>query len=217
MREIVGVVRDTRWRGLDREISPEIYVPHAQLPFIGQVPFKMALVVRTAGEPQGLAKIIEAEVQSLDKDLPVTNLKTLEAYYGEVIARPRFNALLVLHFAGAALVLTAVGLYGVLSYAVSSRTREIGVRLALGARGRNVLALIVGQGMRLALIGLTAGLAGAFVAARVLESMLYGVSAGDPVTFAGVSALLIAVCGLACVVPARRAARVDALVALRAE
>ena len=212
MREIVGVVGDVKHRNLSAESGPEVYVPHAQVPFS-----TMAVIVRTETEPQSITAAVQREVRSLDKDLPLINVRTLDEYVSTSVERPRFNTLLLGIFAAVALILTAVGLYGVLAYTVAQRTHEIGIRMALGAQTRNVLRLVIGQGMLLALIGIGTGLAVAWMVTRLLASLLYGISARDPVTFAGVALLLSAVALLACYIPARRATRVDPVIALRYE
>jgi putative ABC transport system permease protein len=160
---------------------------------------------------------IRSEVQSMDKNLPMYNIKTLDQYIASSVSQPRFNMLLLCIFASAALLLTIVGLYGVLSYAVTERTHEIGVRMALGANTADVLKLIVKQGMGLTLIGVALGLLGAYAFGQITESLLFDVKATDPFTFIIVALILTVVALVACLVPARRAARTDPMVALRYE
>ncbi|MDQ3917552.1 MAG: FtsX-like permease family protein, partial [Acidobacteriota bacterium] len=152
-----------------------------------------------------------------DKDLPVYSIKTLDEYLASSVAQPRFNTLLLAIFAGLALVLTIIGLYGVMSYSVIQRTHELGIRIALGAQTRDIQKLVLGQGMVLTLIGIGIGLLGAFALTRLMRSLLFGVSATDPLTFVAVSLLLAAIALLACLIPARRAMKVDPMVALRYE
>jgi putative ABC transport system permease protein len=156
-------------------------------------------------------------VLTLDKDQPVYSIRTLESVLSESVAGPRFRTMLLGVFAGVALILASVGIYGVISYGVSQRTQEIGIRMALGARATDVLKLIVNHGMKLALIGVAIGLAASFALTRLLVSLLFGVTPTDALTFAGVSSLLVAVTLIACYIPARRATKVDPLVALRSE
>jgi putative ABC transport system permease protein len=212
MREIIGVVGNVKFEDLTTEFSPESYIPYGQLQW-GSV----TIVARSAKDPQGLAKPIASVVQSLDKDLPTYAPKTLEQYLNGTIAIPRFNTFLLAVFAALAMILTAVGLYGVISYTVAQRTHEIGIRMALGAQPGDMLRLVVGQGMRLALLGVGLGLVAAFGLTRFLSSLLFGVSSTDPVSFAVVVTMLVAVVLLACYIPARRAMRVDPMVALRYE
>ncbi len=212
MREIVGVVGNVKFEDLTTEFSPESYIPYGQLQF-GSV----AIVARSGKDPQGLAKPIASVVQSIDKDLPTYAPKTLEQYLSGTIAIPRFNTFLLAIFAALAMILTAVGLYGVISYTVAQRTHEIGIRMALGAQPSDMLRLVVGQGMRLALLGVGLGLIAALGLTRFLSSLLFGVSSTDPVSFAVVVMMLFAVVLLACYIPARRAMRVDPMVALRYE
>jgi putative ABC transport system permease protein len=212
MREIIGVVSDIKHRQLNEEPRAEVYIAHAQNPRP-----TMFYVVRTTNDPTSAIAAIRSEVQSLDKDLPMYNIKTLEQYISSSVSQPRFNMLLLCIFASAALLLTIVGLYGVLSYAVTERTHEIGVRMALGAKTTDVLKLILKQGMGLTLIGVVLGLAGAYALAQITESLLFGVTATDPVTFIVVSLILTGVALVSCLVPARRAARTDPMVALRYE
>ena len=212
MREIVGVVGDVRNRGLDTPARPAFYEPITQVPFP-----QMSVVVKTTGDPHSMIPTITREVTQFDKDLPVFSVKTMDEYLASSVAAPRFNTTLLSIFAGVALVLTIIGLYGVMSYSVAQRTNEIGIRLALGAQTGNVVSLVVAQGLRLVLLGLAIGLAGAFAASRIVKSLLFGVTTKDPLTFALAAGLLGAVGLLACYLPARRATKVDPIEALRCE
>jgi len=212
MREIVGVVGDVRNRGLGTPARPAFYEPITQVPFP-----QMSVVVKTTGDPHSLIPTITGEVTRFDKDLPVFSVKTMDEYLASSVAAPRFNTTLLSIFAGVALVLTIIGLYGVMSYSVAQRTNEIGIRLALGAQTGNVVSLVVFQGLRLVLLGLAIGLAGAFAASRIVKSLLFGVTTKDPLTFALAAGLLGAVGLLACYLPARRATKVDPIEALRCE
>jgi putative ABC transport system permease protein len=174
-------------------------------------------VVRTDDDPQAIAANIRGAVWDVDKDLPVTRIRTMEEVRSLSVMSPRLNLLLFGLFAALALVLATIGIYGVTAYSVAQRTREIGIRIALGARANDVLRLVVGQGARLALIGVVLGMVGAFALTRLMASMIYGVSAADPLTFFAVAFLLVFVALTACYIPARRAMRVDPLVALRYE
>jgi putative ABC transport system permease protein len=174
----------------------------------------MALVIRTAGDPASFASAVRREVQAIDKDQPVYNLRTMEDVVMNSIGAQRVSMLLFTVFAGAALLLAAVGIYGVMAYSVTQRTQEIGIRMALGAQAGDVLRLIIQQGMTLALIGLVAGLLSALALTRVIASLLFGVGATDPETFIAISLLLTLVAFLACYLPARRAAKLNPLIAL---
>jgi putative ABC transport system permease protein len=209
---IAGVVADTKRQGLDANVRIECFLPHAQSPARA-----MELVVRTGDNPLALARTVREAVWSLDKDLPLSEIQTVEQMFGERTAPRRFNLLLFGVFAAVALVLAAVGIYGVMSYTVAQRTHELGIRLALGAQSRDVLRLILGKGLALALLGVTLGLLAAYGLTRWLATLLYGVSATDTLTFALIAALLLGVALLACFIPARRATKVDPIVALRCE
>ena len=211
--EIVGVVGDVKHDGLDAAPEAAYYLPYQQ----ATLPF-MTLVVRGAGgNPAALVAGARTSVAQLDKDLPVTDIKPMSDWLSASVAPRRFNMLLLGGFALLALCLAAVGIYGVMAYSVAQRTHEIGVRIALGAQTRDVLRLVVGQGMTLTLVGVAAGLLGALALTRVLATLLFGVTATDPLVFAGVTLLLALVALLACYIPARRAARVDPMIALRQE
>jgi putative ABC transport system permease protein len=210
--EIVGIVGDVKHYGLDQTTTMQTYEPYTQQTFTS-----MMLVVRTAGEPTSLTAAIRNEVLSLDKEQPISNIRTLDQFVSTSIAQQQFSMLLLGVFAAVAMVLAAVGIYGVLSYAVTQRTHEIGIRMALGAGQGDVLRLVVGHGMLLTLIGVGAGLAAAFGLTRLMSALLFGVSATDPLTFTLIALLLITVALLACTVPARRAMKVDPMVALRYE
>jgi putative ABC transport system permease protein len=210
--QIVGVVADVRSLELGAEPSPEMYTSYLQDPFAG-----MSYVVRSSVEPESLVPAVREAVRGVDRAQPVADVRTMEQIVTEAAAQPRFNSLLLGLFASMALVLAAAGIYGVMSYSVTQRTHEIGVRIALGAQSGDVLRFIVGQGMAMALTGVGAGLACALVLTRVMSSLLYGVSATDPATFAAVALLLTAVALLASYLPARRATKVDPMVALRYE
>ncbi|MFL6333876.1 MAG: ABC transporter permease [Pyrinomonadaceae bacterium] len=210
--EIVGVVGDVRHRGLDVDTRPEMFFPHTQTPSR-----QMTLVVRSAGDPAALAGPLRERVRAIDRDQPVGNVKTMEEWVSESVASRRFTAALLGVFAAAAAALAALGLYGVVSYTVAQRTHEIGLRVALGARPRDVLRLVIGQGMALTLVGTAIGVAAALALTRLMASLLFGVGATDAGVFVAVPVLLAAVALLACYFPARRATKVDPMVALRYE
>jgi putative ABC transport system permease protein len=212
MREIIGVVGDVRNRSLDTAPKQAYYVPQTQVPFD-----QMVMVVKTLDDPHNLISAATKQVAAMDQDIPVFGVKTMEEYLSTSVAAPRFSTTLLTIFAGVALVLTVVGLYGVMSYSVAQRRNEIGIRLALGAQSRDVLLMIVKQGSLLIGLGLVIGLSGAFALTRLIASMLFGVTAKDPLTFTAVGALLAAVALLACYVPAWRATKVDPMEALRYE
>lgn len=209
-REIVGVVGDTKTTRLEAASEAQIYVPHAQ----DATWNFMALVIRTAGDPASVAAAVRREVQALDKEQPVYNVRTMKDVVMNSIGTRRVSMLLFSLFAGAALLLAAVGIYGVMAYSVTQRTQEIGIRMALGAQAGDVLRMVVRQGMTLALIGIGVGLAGALGLTRLIANLLFGVNAADPLTFAAISLLLGTVSFLACYLPARRAAKLDPMKAL---
>ena len=211
-REIVGIVSDVSHFGLTQDARPAMYFPHAQSPARG-----MSLVVRTASNPLALTASIRNQVSSLDQNLATSNVMTLEELVGSSLAEPRFTLLLLGSFAGVALVLSAIGVYGVVSYSVSQRSHEIGVRMALGAQVSDVLRLVIAQGMTLVLGGVGVGLVAAFALSRVMSKLLYGVSPTDVTTFAATSLILTGVALGACFVPGRRATRVDPMESLRYE
>jgi putative ABC transport system permease protein len=215
---IVGVVADVKQGGLDQKTGTELYFLQDQAPeTVGFSPRTMYLMVRTQGDPMALAGAVRSTVRQMDPALPVAELKPMDRVLADSMGRPRFIMVLVMLFAALALILAAVGTYGVLSYAVQQRTREIGVRMALGAQLGQVLRMVLGQGARLAGIGLLLGVVGAVALRRILASLLFGVTATDPLIFVLVVALLALISFLACLVPAQRAARIDPLLALRSE
>ncbi|MGA9771425.1 MAG: ABC transporter permease [Blastocatellia bacterium] len=209
---IIGVVKDTKPRALDGESVAEMYMPYDQQPELG-----MSLMIRTTNKPETMASAVRSELQALDGNQPVYSIRTLDSVLSESVATPRFRTFLLGAFAAVALILAVVGIYGVISYSVAQRTHEIGIRMALGAEARNIFKLVIGQGMLLTAIGVMIGLTGSFALMRFLSSLLFGVSATDTITFASITALLSLVALLACYVPARRATKVDPMIALRTE
>ena len=212
-REIVGIVDDVRRKGLDSDVQPEMYFSYVQKP-----ERRLNLVIRSTMEDASLlTPAARAEVKAFNPRQIIWRAQTLEQMLSTSVAPRKFNMMLLGIFAGVALVLAAVGLYGVMSYSVSRRTQEIGIRMALGAKRTDVLRMVVRQGMTMTLIGLALGLVGVIALSRVMVGLVYGVSPTDPFTFAGVSMVLLVVALLACLIPARRATRVDPIVALRSE
>jgi putative ABC transport system permease protein len=196
-----------------------MYSDYNQIPdqFFAQATSAMSLVMRTTPDPSSLVAAVRNQVLDIDKDQPIYNIKPMSELIAASMSQQRFAMLLLTVFGGVSLTLAAVGIYGVMSYSVTQRSHEIGIRMALGARGSDVLSLVVGQGLRLVLFGVAIGLAGAFALTRVMSSLLFGVSATDPLTFVVTSIVLSGVALVACFVPARRAARVDPMVSLRYE
>ncbi|HVG29686.1 MAG TPA: ABC transporter permease [Pyrinomonadaceae bacterium] len=212
-REIVGVVGDVRHAGLDEPATPEFYVPYTQV-----LTARLTVVARSASDDTaGVAGALRGVIRRTDKDSPVYNVRTMEELLAASVAKRRFNMILLGGFAAVALVLAALGIYGVISYTVTQRTHEIGVRVALGAQPGDVVRMILSQGMRLTLLGVGVGLLGASALTRVMSGLLFGVSATDPVTFGGVALLLAGVAFVSCLLPARRATKVDPMIALRYE
>jgi putative ABC transport system permease protein len=213
MHEIVGVVGDARQWGLSRQPSAEIYFSFAQLS-LGQ---EATLVIRTAGEPATLIGPVRNAISDISREAPITRIRPMTQVVADSMASSRFNMILMTIFAGVALLMASIGLYGVISYMVSQRTHEIGIRMALGASRPSVLGLVLRNGMSLALMGVGVGLAAAFGLTRLITTLLYGVSPTDPITFGVISLVLTGVALAACVVPAHRATRVDPMIALRYE
>ena len=209
---VVGVVGDVQTAALDQKPMPQIYRPYSQGPAT-----QMSLVIRSAGDPAALSRSVRAEIRAMDAGLPVEGLRTMREIVSESVAERRFQMVLILTFAGVALALTLVGIYGVVSYAVLRRTSEIGLRMALGAQPGDVLRLVLAQGLAPVMAGLAGGALGAMMAARALGSFLFGVGALDPWALGGVGGLFLLTAAAACYLPARRAARVDPLLALRDE
>jgi predicted permease len=208
---VVGVLQDVR-QSLAGEVSPAVYLPFEQSPFP-----RMSLVIRSQVPPESLARAVREQVEAIDKDLPVYEVETMDSVMAGETASQKFNAYLLGFFAGLAVLLAAVGIYGVMAYAVSQRTREIGIRMALGAAPSQVRGMMLRQGMWLTLMGIMCGLAASFALTRLMRNLLYGIKPTDPVTFAGVSAILLVVAMVACWIPARRATRVNPTIALRYE
>jgi len=212
MREIVGVIGDVKQSGLGTEAAPEVYAPLAQSPF-----GTMFLVIRTANDPRSLVEAVRRRVASADKNVPIYHVATLDQYFAQSVAEPRFNTLLLSALAGLAVLLACLGVYGVMSYIVVQRTHEIGVRMALGAEADKVLRWVLGRGFLLSSLGATIGLVVSFGFAHLLSGLLYGVRVTDAPIFAVAPLTLLCVAALASYIPARRAAKVDPMIALRYE
>jgi putative ABC transport system permease protein len=213
---IVGVVEDTKNTGMDKPAAPELYLQAAQIAQFG-LSTNMNFVVRTDGDPEALVSAIRGAVREVDPSLPVYGLRPMSEVVARSMVQPSFLSLLLATFSSIALFLAAIGIYGVMAYSVAQRTQEIGVRMALGAQRLHVLRLIFGQGFWLLAIGVVVGLGGAFALTRLMRTLLFEVTATDPLTYTAVVGLLAVVALLACYIPARRAAKVDPLVALRYE
>ena len=215
---VVGVAKDVKQGGLDAKTGTEVYFLHSQMPqTLDGASDDMYLLIRTKGDPLSIVSQARREVQALDPTLPMADIRPLETVVFESVAQPRFITGMALLFAVVALMLAAVGTYGVLSYSVEQRTQEIGVRMALGAQARQVLGMVLRQGVGLVAIGLVLGVLLALALRQVLAGMLFGVAATDPTIFASVVVVLSVVSLMACYLPARRATRIDPLVALRSE
>ncbi len=212
LREVVGVVKNTVVANIGETPQPLAYLPITQ-----DYSPAVTLQVRTSGRPESVVAAVREQIQALEPNMAITNVQTVEGIVSQGLWAPRMGAALLSVFGVLALILAAVGVYGVLSYSVTQQTREIGIRMSLGAHRAQLLGLVIGQGMRLALAGLALGLLAAFVLSRMLSSLLFGISAHDPLTFAGVTLTLLLVAVLACYIPARRATRVDPIIALRYE
>jgi putative ABC transport system permease protein len=210
--EIIGIVADNKSTGLDSSVRPIVYYSHSHFPFP-----MMTFVVRTWAEPAALTRSLIGTIHEMDPNQPVSNVRTMDEVLSESVAQPRFQATLLGVFAGLALVLAAVGVYGVMSYTVGQRTREMGIRLVLGASPGGLQGMVIRQGLRVALIGLALGAAGSLALSRVMQTLLFEIQPTDPLTFIGVTALLAIVAVLACYLPARRASGVDPITALRYE
>jgi putative ABC transport system permease protein len=209
---VVGIVSDARRRSLDAPPRPAVYLPYTRfmLPYFGAL-------IRTNRGPAAITPVVKSIVAQLDPDLPIGDVQTIEDIIETSTGEPRFRSYLVTGFAVLALVLAAVGVYGLISFTVTQRVPEIGVRLALGASPRQVFAQVIGQGVRLAVVGVVIGLLAAFAAATVVHGLLFDTSATEPLVYTSLSVLLLAMAALACYVPARRAMRVDPMTALRSE
>jgi len=218
MRRVIGVVNETKQRSLSHPAPQSVFIP------IGQATESMkeqtryaSFAMRATGDPLTLSEAVRGEMRQLDPAVPVQGLRSMEQLVSRSVAPQRFNMSLLGLFAALGLVLAAVGIYGVMAYGVSQRTHEIGLRMALGARGGDVMKMVVRQGMALAMVGVAIGLIASYALTRLMKTLLFGVSATDPLTFAVMALSLGLIALLACWIPARRAAKVDPMIALRCE
>jgi putative ABC transport system permease protein len=211
--QVIGIIGDVKYNGLAERVQPAIYLAAAQAPTPS-----LSLIVKTeAADPLTLTEAVRGEVSRLDPELPIAQIRTMEERLAGALAQPRFRTLLIALFAAVALILACIGIYGVMSYSVSQRTHEIGIRMALGAKGGDVLRMVIRQGLTVAATGIVIGLGGSLALTRLMNSLLFGIGATDPLTFAA-TALVLAVTALAaCYLPARRATKVDPMIALRYE
>jgi putative ABC transport system permease protein len=214
---IIGIIKDVKHRGLDVEARPEMYIPYLQPPLPNWNVQSMFLAVRTGDEPQNLIPFLRNAVQEIDKEQPIYNISTMQGLLAKSTASRRFNLMLIGSFSALALLLATIGIYGVMSFTVTQRTQEIGIRVALGAQSRDVTMMVIKQGITFVLIGVAAGIGASFALTRLIENLLFKVSTTDIMTFSVVSIFLTGVALLACFVPARRAAKTDPMVALRYE
>jgi putative ABC transport system permease protein len=210
--EIIGVVKNVKDAGMQSEPFPTVYLAFNTLPLTD-----LSFVMRTTADPATLQNVVRARVHEVDPNVPIYDLKPMTQYVSESVGQPRFYALLLGSFAFIALLLAALGIYGVISYAVTQRSRELGIRIAIGATRERIVALVLQQGMAPTALGVVAGMVAAAWLTRVISSLLFGVSALDPVTMLSVPALLAGVAIVACLIPARRAARVDPAIAMRVD
>ena len=214
---VIGIVKNHQPVDLALPYQPAAFLPVAQMPRKEFTLYAQTLMLRTAQDPKALISAVRQRLSELDPDQPIRHIATMDARIADSLKPQRFNTLLMGIFAALALTLAVIGLYGVLAYTVVQRTHEIGIRLALGAQAGNIVALVMKQGLSLTLLGMTLGLMGAATLTRLLERLLFGVSKTDPLTFIGISLLLLVVAALACWIPARRATKVDPMIALRSE